>query len=127
MNEIIAQTKLLCTHEIVSAEQLFSYQEGVHKEITTLMDARRAEYNRLRWCAPQQAEDHKQRIRALSRQLSALRKEVKLCAGILSRANAMQNTLAQVKQEAIQQRKEEAAIEQQRSGRSGRQHELKRN
>lgn len=126
LNEIIAQTKLLCVHGVVNAEQLSSYQEGVQKEITALMDARRAEYNRLRRCAPEQAEDHKQCIRALSRQLSALRKEVKLCAGILSRADAMQNTLAQVKQEAIQQRKEEAAIEQQRSGRSSRQHELKR-
>lgn len=125
LNEIIAQTKLLCAHRIMNAEQLSSYQEGVQKETTSLRDARRAEYNRLHRCAPEQVEDHKQRIKALSCQLSALRKEVKLCAGILSRADAMQNTLAQVKQEEIHQRKEEAAIEQQRSSRPGRQHELK--
>lgn len=126
LNEIIAQTKLLCVHGIVNAEQLSSYQEGVQKEIATLTEARRAAYNLLRRCHdPEQADAVKGRIAELSGQLRTLRKEVKLCTGILSRADAMQNTLVQVKQEAIQQRKEEAAIEQQRSGRSGRQHELK--
>ena len=125
LDEIINQTKLICARGIVNAEQLSSYQAGMQQEISTLMDARRTEYNRLRRCGPEQAEDHKKRIRALSRQLSALRKEVKLCADILFRADAMQSILIQVRQEEIQQRREEQQLEQQRSGRSGRQHEFK--
>lgn len=125
-NEIVAQTKLLCTHGIVSAEQLFSYQEGVQKEIATLVDTRRAEYNRLRRCLdPEQADIVKGRIAELSGQLRRLRKEVKLCTGVLARAVAMQITLNKVKREEIQQRREEERLEQQRSGRPSRQHELK--
>ncbi len=61
---------------------------------------------------------YKEQIAGLSKKLSLLRKEVKLCAGILSRSEEMKQKLLQVQQEEIQQRKEEKAYEQ-RSRRSG--------
>ncbi|MEL7608319.1 MAG: relaxase/mobilization nuclease domain-containing protein [Bacillota bacterium] len=111
LNEIIAQTKLLCAHGIVNAEQLSSYQEGVQQKIAVLTEVRRVLYNRLRHChSPEQVDIVKGRITELSGQLRTLRKELKLCEGILSRADAMQNTLNQVKQEEIQQRREEKGL-----------------
>ena len=126
LDEIVTQTKLLCIHRIVNQEQLSFYQVGLESQIKVLSDARKTEYNRIRRCSDTgQIDAHKHRIAELSGQIKALRKEVSLCAGILSRTDAMRSTLAQVKQEEMQ-RKEEQAHEQQRSRRSGRQHDTQR-
>jgi hypothetical protein len=126
LDEIIAQTKLLCAHRIVNTEQLSLYQTSLEARIITLSDTRKTEYNRIRHCGnANQIDIHKQRIAELSGQIKALRKEVSLCTGILARTDAMRNTLEQVKQEEKKKRKEELAHEQQRSGRSGRQHDPK--
>jgi hypothetical protein len=126
LDEIIAQTKLLCVHKVVNMEQLSLYKAGLEAQIITLSDARKSEYNRIRRRGNEdQIDGHKRRIAELSRQIKALRKEVSLCAGILARTDAMKNTLEQVKQEENNKRKEEQTHEQQRSNRSGRQHDFK--
>ena len=119
MEEITAQTKLLCTHRIENKEQLLTFRNSLEQEMAGLYDTRKSLYNRIRRCKDdEQMTAYKEQIAGLSKKLSLLRKEVKLCAGILSRSEEMKQKLLQVQQEEIQQRKEEKAYEQ-RSRRSG--------
>jgi len=119
LEEITAQTKLLCTHHISSKEQLFTYQSTVEQEMSALYADRKSLYNRIRRCKDEeQVSEYKEQITTLSKKLSQFRKEVKLCTGILSRSEEMQEKLSRIKQEEIEQRKEEKTYEQ-RSRRSG--------
>ncbi len=125
LDELTAQTKLLCTHRIENKEQLLTYQYGLEQEMESLAVARKSLYNRVRRCKDDgQIAAYKQQISGLSKKLSLLRKEMKLCTGILSRSAEMKRKLLQVQQEEIHQGKEEKAYEQRsRSSRSSRQHE----
>lgn len=119
LEEIIAQTKLLCAHHISNKEQLFTYQSTVEQEMSVLYADRKSLYNRIRRCkGEEQVSEYKELIAGLSRKLSQLRKEVKLCTGILSRSGEMEEKLSRIKQEEIQSGKEEKSYEQ-RSRRSG--------
>jgi hypothetical protein len=119
LEEITAQTKLLCAHHISSKEQLFTYQSAAEQEMSRLYADRKALYNRIRRCKDdEQVTAYKEQIAGLSKKLSLLRKEVKLCTGILSRSEEMKRKLLQVRQEEIQHGKEEKTYEQ-RSRRSG--------
>jgi len=119
LEELTAQTRLLCTHRIENKEQLLMYQNRLKQEIATLSDARKSFCHRMRRCKyDTQATEYKQQISELSRKLSLLRKEVKLCTGILSRSEEMTQKLSRIKQEETEQRKEEITYEQ-RSRRSG--------
>ena len=119
LEEITAQTKLLCAHHISSKEQLFTYQSTVEQEMSVLYADRKSLYNRIRRCKDEeQVLEYKEQIATFSKELSMLRKEVKLCTGILSRSGEMQEKLSRIKQEEIEQRKEEKTYEQ-RSRRSG--------
>lgn len=125
LEEITAQTKLLCAHHILSKEQLFTYQSTVEQEMSVLYADRKSLYNRLRRCKDEEeVSEYKEQIAVLSKKLSQLRKEVKLCTGILSRSEGMQKKLSRIKQEEIEQRKEEKTYEQ-RSRRSGSNREFK--
>lgn len=128
MEELTAQIKLLCIHHIENMEQLLTYKNGLEQEISALSDTRKSLYHRIRRCKDDiQNTEYKEQITGLSKRLSLLRKEVRLCTGILSRSDEMKQKLLQVKQEEIHQGKEEKAYEQ-RSRRSGpnRQYESKR-
>ena len=119
LEEITVQTKLLCTHHISSKEQLFTYQSTVKQEMSVLYADRKSLYNQIRRCKDEeQVSVYKEQITTLSKKLSQFRKEVKLCTGILSRSGEMQEKLSRIKQEEIEQRKEEKTYEQ-RSRRSG--------
>ncbi|MEN3004798.1 relaxase/mobilization nuclease domain-containing protein [Dehalobacterium formicoaceticum] len=125
LDKLTAQTKLLCKHHISNKEQLFAYRSTVEQKMTSLSVQRKSLYNRIRRCGDEeQATAYKEQIAGLTGQISQLRKEVKLCAGILSRSGEMQEKLSRIKQEEIQQRKEAKAYEQ-RSRRRGpsRQHD----
>jgi hypothetical protein len=125
MDELIAQTKLLCTHHIGSKEQLFSYQSGLTQEMGTAIEARKSLYNHIRRCGDEtQISEYREQISGISKKVSLLRKEVRLCAGIQSRSVEIKQKLSQVRQEEIKQRKEEISHEQRsRRGGSGRQYE----
>ncbi len=125
LNELTAQTKLLCKNHISGKEQLVAYRSTVEREMSALSAARKSLYNRIRRCGDEeQVTACKEQIAGLTGQISQLRKEVKLCTGILSRSGEMQKKLSRIKQEEIQQRKEAKAYEQ-RSRRRGpsRQHD----
>ena len=125
MEEISAQTRLLCKHQIESKEQLLSHQSGLEQEMASHYADRKSLYNRLRRCKDEeQIAAYREQISGLSKNLSLLRKEVKLCTGILSRSDEIKEKLHRVKQDEIQIRKEEMPYEQRsRSSRSSRQYE----
>jgi len=125
MKQLISQTKLLCTHRIETKEQLLTYQNELKQEMTALINERKSFYNNLRRCKDdKQILAYKEQISGISKKLSLLRREVKLCTGILSRSEEMKQKLLQIKQEQINQGKEEKAHDQRsRSSRSNRQYE----
>lgn len=125
MKQLISQTKLLCTHRIETKEQLLTYQNELKQEMTALINERKSFYNNLRRCKDdKQILAYKEQISGISKKLSLLRREVKLCTGILSRSEDMKQKLLQIKQEQINQGKEEKAHDQRsRSSRSNRQYE----
>lgn len=125
MKQLISQTKLLCTHRIETKEQLLTYQNELKQEMTALINERKSFYNNLRRCKDdKQILAYKEQISGISKKLSLLRREVKLCTDILSRSEDMKQKLLQIKQEQINQGKEEKAHEQRsRSSRSNRQYE----
>lgn len=119
LDEITAQTKMLCTCRIENKEQLRAYRSGLEQEIAGLAGARKSFYNRLRRCqSDERAAEYKQEIAGLTKKISLLRKEVKLCAGILSRSEDMMKKLLQVRKEEERpehrQREEEKTYEQRR-------------
>ena len=127
MEELTAQTKLLCIHHIENKEQLLTYKNGLEKEISALSDTRKSLYHRIRRCKDDmQNTEYKERIAGLSKRLSQLRKEVKLCTDILSRSDEMKRKLLQVKQEEIQGKEEKAYEQRSRRSGSNRQYESKR-
>ena len=125
MEELTAQTRLLCSNHIESKEQLLDFQNGLNQEILTLSDSRKSLYHRLRRCKDDTRKiEYKEQIAGLSKKLSLLRREVKLCEGILSRSEDMKQKLLQVRQEETHHRKEEKEYEQRsRCSGSNRQYE----
>lgn len=94
LDEIVAQTKLLCTHKIETTEQLFLFETTRSAKIGVLSDQRKKLYSLIRRCEDaQQKMAYKYEIAELSQQITALRKEVVLCKGIQSRSNRMKENL----------------------------------
>jgi hypothetical protein len=125
MEILTSQTRFLCSNNIENKGQLLEYQNKSRQKIATLSDSRKSLYYRLRRCKnDSQKTEYKEKISEISMKLSQLRKEVKLCEGILTRSEEMKQKLLQVKQEKLNQRKEEKEHEQRsRRSRSNRQHE----
>ncbi|WP_435924112.1 relaxase/mobilization nuclease domain-containing protein [Paenibacillus sp. DYY-L-2] len=121
---ITAQTKLLCQHRISSKDQLLDYVSVTRKEMRLLYGERKALYNRLRRCKEEsQIVAYKEQIAVRSKRLATLRKEVKLCAGILARSGEMMTKLHGDKQNQPLRREDSIHEQWNRGGRSGRQHE----
>ena len=128
MEQLIAQTKLLCTQHIERRDQLIAHQNTRVKEIEALCGERTSLRNRIRPCSDTMAvSENKEQITGLSKQIRSLRKEVKLCADILTRSEEIKNKLHCIKQEEQTLRKEETNHEQRsRRGGSDRQYEPER-
>ncbi|XID93357.1 relaxase/mobilization nuclease domain-containing protein [Paenibacillaceae bacterium WGS1546] len=125
LSQIIEQTKLLCRHRISSREQLTHYYEARQVEMNERRTDRNICRRRLRSCQqPEQIAVYREQIAAYSRQLAQLRKEVRLCAGILARSDTIKDKLQH--REEKSSRKEVEAHERKRGGRSSRQHESAR-
>jgi len=121
---ITAQTKLLCQHRISSKDQLLDYVSVTRQEMRLLYGERKALYNRLRRCKEEsQIVAYKEQIAVLSKRLATLRKEVKLCAGILARSGEMMTVLRGTRQNQSLRREDSIHEQWSRGGRSGRQHE----
>ncbi|MFC0213310.1 relaxase/mobilization nuclease domain-containing protein [Paenibacillus chartarius] len=123
LSVITAQTKLLCQHRISSKEQLLDYVSATQQEMLLLYGERKALYNRLRRCEESQIVAYKEQIAVLSKRLATLRKEVKLCVGILARSGEMMAVLRSNKQNQPLRREDSIHEQWSRGGRSGRQYE----
>jgi hypothetical protein len=125
MATITAQTKLLCQHRISSKEQLLAFASATEQEVNQLCGERKMLYNRIRRANDTvQIKAYKAQIAALSKQIDRLRKEVRLCAGILARSGEMRTKLQESELQEKKSRKEMDRHEQwSRSGRSGGEHE----
>lgn len=125
MATISSQTKLLCQHRISSKEQLLAFSSVAEQEMSQLCGERKTLYNRIRRANDAvQIEAYKAHIAALSKQIARLRKEVRLCEGILARSDEMRTKLQASELQEKHSRKEMDRHEQwSRSGRSGGEHE----
>ena len=121
MDALIAQTRFLCKHRIETKEHLSAHQSRLEQKMADKYSARKLLYNRVRRCGDeQQKAGYRDQIAGITKELSLLRREVKLCTGILARSDEMKEKLHRVKREETEQRREERAYESQRRGRPDR-------
>ena len=126
LDAISEETKLLVRNHIDTAEQLSSYKEGLETKIKLLAADRKALYRKQRTVSVKTDDDTlarvKEQITAISRELSALRKEVRLCEDIAIRSGVIKEKIRAVREDEQSQRKENTRDEQfrRRSG-TGRQ------
>ena len=127
MEAIAKETRLLCRNHIDTAQQLLSYKGSLETEMSALLGKRKELYSQSRSAKD---EDTKSQVKAdlsdISKRLSILRKEVKLCEGIAARSDTLKEKLTAIRaDEQEQQRKELTKNEhRRRSGRANRPNEL---
>lgn len=122
LEQINAETKLLCVHHIDTAEQLSAYQSSIDARMNTVTAERQSLRNRARTCHDEtQAASLREQAATLTGQLSLLRREVKLCEGIRVRSQEIPQKLKQAKQEEQKYEQEMMKHEHERGrSRSGR-------
>lgn len=126
MDAISEETKLLARNHIDTAEQLCSYKEKLETKIGALTDERKALYRKQRTVSVKSDDKRlakvKEQIAAISKELSALRREVRLCDDIAIRSGVIKEKIKAVREDEQSQRKENKRDEQfrRRSG-TGRQ------
>ncbi|GGH67932.1 endonuclease [Paenibacillus silvae] len=122
MSLLTAQAKLLSEKKISTREQLELYLSEASMQMELLKTGRKGLYHRIRRCKDnEQRLSYKADIAGLTKQLSVLRREVRLGEGILARSADMQTTL---RQEQGTWRKEEQKHEHRsRGSQSGREYE----
>ena len=127
MEAIAKETRLLCRNHIDTAQQLLSYKGSLETEMSALLEKRKELYSESRSAKD---KDTKSQVKAelsdISKRLSILRKEVKLCEGIVARSDTLKEKFAAIRaDEQEQQRKELTKNEhRRRSGRTNRPNEL---
>lgn len=120
MKSISQEAGLLARNQIDTAEQLSSYKENLQTEIATLTSDRKKLKSKLRGTLDeQQLSALKTDISAINNQLSALRREVKLCDSIAGRSGIMTEKLKAIRQEQVKEKEEQSHEHRRRSGRTG--------
>lgn len=103
LDAITAETRLLVRNRIDTAEQLFSYRDGMKDKISALTAERKRLYKLQRTAAvksnPEKAAEIKEQISAFSKELAALRREVSLCDGIAERSGVIQEKIKAVRKD----------------------------
>ncbi|MGN1026265.1 MAG: relaxase/mobilization nuclease domain-containing protein, partial [Faecousia sp.] len=116
LDAISEETKLLVRNHIDTAEQLSSYKEGLETKIKLLAADRKALYRKQRTVSVKTDDDTlarvKEQITAISRELSALRKEVRLCEDIAIRSGVIKEKIRAVREDEQSQGKENKRDEQ---------------
>ena len=125
MEAISQETRLLARNRIDTAEQLVSYQSELTGKIETLTEQRKGLYHARRTVAVKADEarcgEVSAQIAAISKELSQLRREVKLCDDIATRSGVIKEKIKAVREDAQSERKENTRDEQlRRRGRTGR-------
>ena len=127
MEAITQETRLLCRNRIDTVEQLLSYKGSLETEKTDLLQKRKELYSISRKTGGEEKEAIRSQLSDLSKRLSVIRKEVRLCEGIEARNAALTEKLSTIRADEEQQRKELMTNEyKRRSGRTNRPNELGR-
>ena len=125
MEAISQETRLLCRNRIDTVEQLLSYKGSLETEKTDLLQKRKEFYSKSRKTGGEEKEAIRSQLSDLSKRLSVIRKEVRLCEGIEARNAALKEKLSTIRADEEQQRKELMTNEhRRRSGRANRPNEL---
>lgn len=127
MEAISKETRLLCHNKIDTAEQLVSYKGSLETEMIGLLLKRKGLYAKNRRLPDGEEKSAvKSELSDISKRLSVIRKEVKLCDGIAARSGVLKEKLSTIRaDEQEQQRKELMKNEhRRRSGRTNRPNEL---
>lgn len=82
MEAITQETRLLCRNRIDTVEQLLSYKGSLETEKTDLLQKRKELYSISRKTGGEEKEAIRSQLSDLSKRLSVIRKEVRLCEGI---------------------------------------------
>lgn len=127
MEAISQETRLLCRNRIDTVEQLLSYKGSLETEKTDLLQKRNELYSKSRKTGGEGKEAIRSQLSDLSKRLSVIRKEVRLCEGIEARNATLKEKLSTIRADEEQQRKELMTNEhRRRSGRANRPNELGR-
>lgn len=127
MEAITQETRLLCRNRIDTVEQLLSYKGSLETEKTDLLQKRKELYSIFRKTGGEEKEAIRSQLSDLSKRLSVIRKEVRLCESIEVRNAALKEKLSTIRADEEQQRKELMTNEyKRRSGRTNRPNELGR-
>ena len=112
---------------IDTVEQLLSYKGTLETEKTDLLQKRKELYSKSRKTRGEEKEAIRSQLSDLSKRLSVIRKEVRLCESIEARNAALKEKLSTIRADEEQQRKELMTNEyKRRSGRTNRPNELGR-
>ena len=126
MDAISEEVKLLVGNHIDTAEQLSSYKEGLEARIELLTADRKSLYRKQRTVSVKSDEDALTKVKAqiadISKELAALRREVRLCEDIAIRSGVIREKIKAIREDEQSQGKENKRNEQfrRRSG-AGRQ------
>lgn len=127
MEAISQETRLLCRNHIDTVEQLLLYKGALETEKTDLLQKRKELYSKSRKTGGEEKEAIRSQLSDLSKRLSVIRKEVRLCEGIEARNATLKEKLSTIRADEEQQRKELMTNEhRRRSGRANRPNELGR-
>ncbi len=85
MEAISQETRLLCRNRIDTVEQLLSYKGSLETEKADLLQKRKELYSKSRKTGGEEKEAIRSQLSDLSKRLSVIRKEVRLCEGIEAR------------------------------------------
>lgn len=125
MEAISQETRLLCRNRIDTVEQLCSYKGTLETEMTALLQKRKELYSKSRNASGEEKEAVRSELSDISKRLSVIRKEVRLCEGIEARNDTLKEKLSTIRADEQQQRKELMTNEhRRRSSRTNRPNEL---
>jgi hypothetical protein len=105
LDAITKETQLLGRENIQTAEQLFVYRRNTERSIQQLTDKRSDLYRQKRKTTDAQQQDAlKGQIAEISKQLKNLRGEVRLCDGIATRSDVMEDKLNRIDNETTERK-----------------------
>ena len=107
MEAITQETRLLCRNRIDTVEQLLSYKGSLETEKTDLLQKRKELYSKSRKTGGEEKEAIRSQLSDLSKRLSVIRKEVRLCEGIEARSDILQEKLQVIRAEKQKQQRKE--------------------
>ena len=125
LDAITQEARLLAVHRIDTAEQLSSYNSELERRIADVTFQRKQLYRKQRTIAVKSDEAASAEvstvIATLSKELSQLRREVKLCSDIAVRSSILPERIQKVREDEQSQRKEKNEHDQfRRCGRANR-------